>query len=63
MKTLCNDASQLRDIIVYYKTYKNDEINTLIISQPAWYPIIDVQDIEKTIAIALKDVKVRSCWF
>ena len=53
----------LKDIWVYYKLSKDGPIHMMVISYPAVNKIIDVDAVEETIAIALKNESVYSCWW
>jgi hypothetical protein len=53
----------LKDIWVYYKLTKDGSIHMMVISYPATNLWIDVDAVEKTIAIALKNENVYSCWW
>lgn len=53
----------LKDIWVYYKLSKDGLIHMMVISYPAVNKVIDVDAVEETIAIALKNESVYSCWW
>ncbi len=57
------ERAMLKDIWWYYKLSKDGPIHMMVISYPAVNRVIDVDAVEETIAIALKNESVYICWW